>query len=231
MLNRRTEDDRWKCNTTTQPDSVKTYASVLCSILPEPKPECNTVAIKSTERPNYDSEFPPLDTQPPLKYSIGDVGRRIDMIEQPNLTLHVQPGGYVFIWQSNNNWTYSLVEKVYSNESSEEGSVKIKVNEDPYQCKTLTREQLPRNLKLLCAPNNVMTSDPDPMTAPAIAPDSVSSSASAPVSALTTASAPVPASPSVPATALAPESTQASTAADTLVYTPETASNPAPATA
>ena len=89
MLNRRTEYDRLKCNTTTQPDSVKTYASVLCSILPEQKPECNSVTIKSTEGPTYDSEFPPLDTQPPLEYSIGDVGRRADMIVQPDLTLQV----------------------------------------------------------------------------------------------------------------------------------------------
>ena len=31
--------------------------------------------------------------------------------------------------------------------------------------KTLTPEQLPQNLKFLCAPKNMMTTDPDPMKA------------------------------------------------------------------
>ena len=156
------------------------------------------------------------------------------MTEQPDLALRVQPGDYVFIWQSNNDWTYSLVEKVYGDESLKKGSVKFKINEEPYRCKTLTLEQLPRYLKFLRASNKMMTTDPDPMKATpteeistesnnattqfndasastpasATASDSVSSPDSAPVFASTTVSAPVPALTSVPATDLAPESSQ-----------------------
>ena len=101
----------------------------------------------------------------------------------------------MFIRRSNNDWTYSLVEKVYGDESLKKGSVKIKINEEPYRCKTLTLEQLPRYLKFLRASNKMMT-------------DSVSSPDSAPVFASTTVSAPVPALTSVPATDLAPESSQ-----------------------